>query len=225
MVRSLNQDFFKTWTPEMAYVLGYFAADGSMLENGRGGHYIEFTTTDQCLLSFIKQVCGASQRITIRSRRNAKWKEQYRLQIGSRKWFANLTQLGFTQAKSNTLHFPQIPPEHASHFVRGYFDGDGCVYFNTLTFADRPRPRPILMTLFTSGSKTFLRSLWDVLKDNGVQGGSLKKKARGFELAFSHRDSLALHLFMYHTAPISNLYLPRKRQGLEKAIRVLKLRG
>ena len=24
--KTLNQDFFKTWSPEMAYVLGFFAA-------------------------------------------------------------------------------------------------------------------------------------------------------------------------------------------------------
>ncbi len=50
MHRTLNQDFFKTWSPEMAYVLGYFAADGSMIQNKRGGHFIEFTSTDAVLI-------------------------------------------------------------------------------------------------------------------------------------------------------------------------------
>ena len=126
---SLDQDFFKTWTPEMAYVLGYFAADGSMLRNKRGGHFIEFTTTDRCVLITIKRVCDASQQLSIRPQRDEKWKEQYRLQIGSKEWFADLSSLGFTQAKSHTLNFPEVPEEVLGHFVRGYFDGDGCIYF------------------------------------------------------------------------------------------------
>lgn len=42
----VNKEFFKCWTSEMAYVLGYFSADGSMFINPRGSRYIEFTSTD-----------------------------------------------------------------------------------------------------------------------------------------------------------------------------------
>lgn len=31
-------EFFNRWTPEMAYVLGFFAADGSMYENPPRNH-------------------------------------------------------------------------------------------------------------------------------------------------------------------------------------------
>jgi len=222
MHRELNQDFFKTWTSEMAYILGYFAADGSMLKNGRGGHFIEFTTTDRCLLVLLKRVCRASQHISIRPKRDTKWKEQYRLQIGSKEWFADLLRLGFTQAKSNTLRFPEVPAEYLGHFVRGYFDGDGCVYFKLLKFADRKRRRWILMTLFTSGSRSFLESLQTAISMHGIKGGSLVKKISGFDLKFSHKDSVALYQLMYHTAEASNLFLPRKREKLERAIKVLK---
>jgi|CXWL01.1.fsa_nt_gi hypothetical protein len=42
-------------------------------------------------------------------------------------------------------------------------------------------------------------------------------------MVFSWHDSLALYRLMYHTAPITNLLLSRKREKLEKAIQVLKL--
>jgi len=80
------------------------------------------------------------------------------------------------------------------------------------------------MTLFTSGSRLFLQSLWVELKLHGVSGGSLKTKNRGFELCFSHRDSVALYEIMYNTEKALGLWLPRKRDKLEKAIRVLKMR-
>ena len=211
----------------MAYVLGFFAADGSMLKNKRGGHFIEFTSTDQIILKLIQTTIGSTHRIQRRNRNkdnSAVWKIQYRLQIGSKEWFRDLTRLTLTQRKSNTLVFPKVPSRYLSDFIRGYFDGDGCVYFSRhLQYADRKKPRKILMTLFTSGSRSFLESLWVHIKRRGVRGGSLKKKNRGFELVFSHADSLALHHIMYHTDTALELCLPRKREKLEKAIQELGL--
>jgi hypothetical protein len=79
------------------------------------------------------------------------------------------------------------------------------------------------MTLFTSGSRRFLESLRSVSQQFGVSGGQIRTKERGFDLRFSHRDSLALYRLMYNTGPISGLYLPRKREKLERAIQVLGL--
>ncbi len=221
--RTLNQDFFKKWSIEMAYVLGFFAADGSMLINKRGSCFIEFTSTDKILLEHIQKASGSNHGISVRPFRNQNWKEQYRLQIGSKEWFGDLTAHGFTQHKSSTLTFPNIPDKYLGSFVRGYFDGDGCVYLNELQFADRHRKRWILMTLFTSGSRDFLEELLARLRPHGIQGGSFGTKARGTDLRFSHKDSLALYRLLYHTAPTSDLFLPRKREKLERAINVLAL--
>ena len=224
MYRTLNQDFFKTWSPEMAYVLGYFAADGSMVENKRGAHFVEFTSTDYVLIKNLKKTIGSNHTVTARER-GGNCKTAYRLQVGSNAWFQALMCLGFTPRKSATLHFPHVTAAYVGHFIRGYFDGDGCVYFNKLKYATRSYKRWVLMTLFTSGSRTFLESLHETLKAYGVRGGSVRNKTRGFELVFSHRDSLALYRLMYHTGPVSDLFLPRKRKKLERAISVLGLGG
>lgn len=223
IARTLNQDFFKTWSPEMAYVFGFFAADGSMLENNRGACFIEFDITDKIVLTRIRRVIESNHKITERPRRNPRLKISYRIQIGSKEWFQDLTTLGFTQKKSKILEFPEVPEEYLGNFVRGYFDGDGCVYFKELQFADRTNTRWILMTLFTSGSELFLKTLLSRIRKYGVKGGNMQKKAGGFDVRFSHCDSLALYRLMYHTAEVSDLYLPRKREKLERAIQVLKL--
>ncbi|PIR82943.1 hypothetical protein COU19_03345 [Candidatus Kaiserbacteria bacterium CG10_big_fil_rev_8_21_14_0_10_56_12] len=220
--KRLNQQFFSTWSPSMVYVLGYFAADGSMILNKRVARFIEFTSIDRDLLERVSHVVGSNHKIQIRKKRREAWNTQYRLQIGSKAWFEDLSRLGFTQGKSTSLMLPNIPKKHIPDFVRGYFDGDGCVYFNKeLHFASRKKPRAILSTLFTSGSKPFLESLWKQLKDHDVLGGSLQKKQRGFEPRFSHKDSVALHRMMYHTDQASELSLPRKRLKLTMAIRDL----
>ncbi len=221
MHRELNHDFFKKWSPEMAYVLGFFAADGSMLKNRRGGKFIEFNITDRTVLHRIRATTGSNHKITKRPSRNSKWKDIYRIQIGSQEWFADLTHLGFTQHKSNTLRFPKVPKKYLGDFIRGYFDGDGCIYFNKLKYADRKYKRWVMLSLFTSGSKDFLETLHDILRTCGVEGGSVKKKTRGFELVFSHNDSLALYTLMYHTAFTTDLYLPRKYKLFTKAMKTL----
>lgn len=226
MRRVLNQDFFKRWSPEMTYILGYFAADGTMICNKRGGHFIEFTSTDRVLLVQLKRVTQASQRITIRPKRSESWKPQYRIQIGSKEWFADLEHLGFTPRKSGSLKFPRVPEQYMGDFIRGYFDGDGCVYFRQLQFSSRKKKRPILMTLFTSGSQGFLKVFVQHLRQYGIKGGSLKEKQKGgvvsgYELSFSHYDSLAIYRLMYNTVSITGLFLPRKRKVFIEAFRTL----
>ena len=66
--KTRNENFFKVWTPDMAYVLGFFAADGSMNRNKRGGHYIEFQITDGDLLEKIRTLLQSNNKIAIRNR-------------------------------------------------------------------------------------------------------------------------------------------------------------
>ena len=207
----------------MAYVLGYFAADGTMIENGRGGFYVDMTSTDLVLLEQVKKVTDSDHKISERMRRNTKWKVQYRIQIGSREWFKSLSLLGFTANKSKTLNFPSIPEPYIPHFIRGYFDGDGCISYGEYTYSGRSYKRWTMVTLFTSGSRTFLATLNEHMQRYGVGIGYMRTKERGFDLRFSHRDSLALYRLLYHTGAACDLFLPRKREKFEQAIQVLGL--
>lgn len=220
VLRTLKQDFFAQWSDDMAYVLGFFAADGSMLKNTRGACFIEFTITDKVIIDHIRRVAGSNHRVAERER-GPTCRTAYRLQIGSKDWFEDLSRLGFTQAKSRTLQFPVVPEEYEAAFVRGYFDGDGCVYFKELKFAGRAKKRWILMTTFTSGSRSFLVTLLALLRNHNIAGGSIRTKDRGFDLALSHKDSLALYRLMYHTGSTTGFCLPRKHLLLKKALETL----
>ena len=57
MVARIPNDFFKTWTPEMAYVLGYWWADGHILKNAAGKR-VGFTSKDGEHLEQIARVIG-----------------------------------------------------------------------------------------------------------------------------------------------------------------------
>ena len=111
----------------MAYVLGYFAADGSMYVNPHGARYVGFASADRDLLEQVKDLLRADHAITLKSRntRPAHWKPAYQLQIGGGELFDGLQRHGFTPNKDGSMVWPAVPGEYVADFVRGYFDGDG----------------------------------------------------------------------------------------------------
>ncbi len=209
----------------MAYVLGYFAADGTMIKNNRGAHFIEFHSIDKVLIEIVRSALRSGHKIGVRLRRekNKHWKTAYRLQIGSKAMFIDLSTHGFTRNKSTTIAFPSVPSKYLPDFVRGYFDGDGNVYFKKHYVAARKKRKWIFSSRFTSGSKKFLVTLHTALRGCGIERGFIISKTQhsGYELVLSHRDSLALYRLMYNTAPDTGFFLPRKYKLFQKAIRNL----
>lgn len=199
----------------MAYVLGFFAADGSMNKNKRGGHYIEFQITDGDLLEKIRTLLRSDNKIAIRDRMPNQ-KLIYRLQIGSRIIFEDLERLGFVQNKTHVLAMPAISRHLFGHFTRGYFDGDGNVWSGAVHKFDRPHPCPVLAVCFTSGSEKFLHSLKERLRSfAGTNGGCLCFHF-AFRLQYSSLDSLKLRQFMYCNS--GDLYLPRKKKVFDSFV-------
>lgn len=215
--KKINKDFFKKWTPEMAYVLGFFAADGYITVNRRGGQFWSIQITDKELLCSIKRTVGSEHRIGERLG-NTKEKTLYRLQIGSNEMCDDLRKLGFNERKTKSMSIPHIPEKYFTDFVRGYFDGDGNVW-SGLIHKKRKRPTVNLIVAFTSCSRDFLECLHERLKTLCVTGGCLYKAKGGYlRLQYSAVDSLKLYDFMYNHKDFqkSGLFLERKRQAFEK---------
>ena len=56
-------------------------------------------------------------------------KSRFGLYIDSFKIYEDLYKLGVEENKSSkNIYFPKIPKKYYSHFIRGYFDGDGIAY-------------------------------------------------------------------------------------------------
>lgn len=213
----VNENFFEKWTSEMAYVLGFFTADGHMFINPNGSHYVAFTSTDYELISEIRKILHSRHKIGGRKYKNCKGKIRYRLQIGGRKMFQDLFSLGLTPKKSKKIKLPNVPRICFHHFVRGYFDGDGCVDFGF--YQKRGKKKPNLITRFSSGNKAFLQDLLNFLREyTGVKGGSIYWKGGEYDLSFSIKDSFKLYKFMYKDAKES-LFLKRKYDEFQEAIK------
>lgn len=213
------ETFFDRWTAEMAYVLGYFAADGCMFRNPRGSYYIQFTSCDLQLIQTVQKLLGVSNAIEVQSRAASGHQTSYTLQVGSRRIFEKFRGLGFTPQKSLTLRFPLVPRTCLSDFVRGYFDGDGCVIFGRYRRRVR-RPARIGMVQFVSGSRRYLAHLHSaLLAARVVAGGCLTRGGRAHHLQYSTSDTRRLYKFLYqrNTLPC----LERKREKFRRAMEFL----
>ncbi|MEI6191192.1 MAG: LAGLIDADG family homing endonuclease [bacterium] len=215
--KKVNKDFFKKWTSEMAYVLGFFAADGYITVNKRGASFWSIQITDKDLLYKIRDCIESEHKISERVGKGNE-KNLYRLQIGSYEMCADLNKLGYRQNKTKSLFLPNVPDKYFSHFVRGYFDGDGNVWMGYL-HKNRPKPDLVIFTAFTSCSLDFLLALKDRLNVVGLIGGSVIKNKQNYcRLSFSTKNTLKLFKFMYNSIDLKKdgLFLKRKLAVFER---------
>lgn len=202
----------------MAYVLGFFAADGCLTINPRGAHYLDFMSTDLDVLFKIRRVMRSQHKIACYQRKNPNWKAIHRLQIGSKYIFSRIEQLGFSVNKSLILTFPHIPNKFLSHFVRGYFDGDGLIVRYQYHRKDRNNKiQTYVQSGFTCGSEKFLIELFDRPKQHKViSGGCLCRRNNWWDLKFASKDTVHLCYWMYQDH--HGLYLDRKYQVFQKIL-------
>jgi intein-encoded DNA endonuclease-like protein len=211
ILKNVNKDFFKKWTPEMAYVLGFFAADGNLIKNKRGACFFSLEICDKGILDNIKKVMESNHKIGIRVSSKENYKVRYRLQIGSKEIYEDLLSLGFGNGKTYNMSVPLIPDEYFSDFVRGYFDGDGNVWLS--------KGHKKILIAFTSSSRLFLEGLSVRLKKLGITlGGSLVDYKTYYRISYSIQDSLKIYSFMYNSEHYGLLYLSRKKEVFDRFI-------
>ena len=121
-----NYAFEKIETEEQAYWLGFLYADGC-LHHYKSSNDVELTIQEQDYDHLVKFSRFIDYGSSIKYREKQK---AYRISFGSQKMYDDLVRLGCLEHKSLILQFPSenIVPKHLiRHFIRGYFDGDGCL--------------------------------------------------------------------------------------------------
>lgn len=123
-----NFSYFKTIdTESKAYILGFLYADGY---NSHEGFVINLHEQDKDILEKIKKELKYEGNLFYRIKDNAA--NQFTLQVRSLEISKDLSRLGCVKKKSLVLKFPteeQVPTNLIRHFIRGYFDGDGSLFF------------------------------------------------------------------------------------------------
>ena len=143
----VNDNFFKKWSHDMAYVFGLWFADGSIIKTKNSNTYIFNITQykdDKYLLENILKIMQSNY--PVYKNRNC-----FFININSPILVEDITKLGGKYRKSLDCKFPHIPKKYLPDFVRGYFDGDGCIYWN--------KGSKSYGTEFSCGSKDFINKL------------------------------------------------------------------
>lgn len=155
---NVKHDFFEIIDSELkAYILGFLVADGNISKKeGNRKQRISFNNAidDYEILSLIQQnICPDTKIYFIDNQQGViKRKLQCRLRFVSQQISDDLQQLNIipNKTKNITFRMPVLKDIFLSHFIRGFFDGDGHVNKNCLTFV--------------STSKKFLEDIADYFK-------------------------------------------------------------
>lgn len=131
----IDENYFeKIDSKNKAYWLGFLYADGCVLvknKNGKTSYVLEVSLSIADMNHLEKLKMSLKSNSPIKTKIIKDKYEACRITICNKKICEDLIKLGCTPKKSLTLTFPnenQLPKEFIPHFVRGYFDGDGCIY-------------------------------------------------------------------------------------------------
>ncbi len=207
-IYQVNESFFTPLTAASSYVVGFIAADGC-LQSGTTST-IHLNNTEIEVLEKINAAMSSNYPIRTATPTNPNWAPQHRLIFYSHLIFKSLLEIGLTPRKSRTLQMPNISDELFFHFLRGFFDGDGCAQANN-------KGKSVLIS-FVSASENFLLALSKRCSELlGIPERPLylskNKTGKAWHLAFHGLTAFVVGDAMYKDA--NDLFLSRKRDFLE----------
>lgn len=123
----LQDSFFeKIDAEEKAYVLGLLYADGTYSKSNNLIS-LELQERDKEILDKITNILQPEKPLLFVKKRKESHQNHYRLCICSKPICTQLLKIGFESNKSFKIRFPDIQKHLIHHFIRGFFDGDGCI--------------------------------------------------------------------------------------------------
>lgn len=206
---TLNENYFdEIDTPNKAYILGFLYADGY---NNRINNSIvlSLSKNDREILEKISEEVGSNKPLFESDYVNTNDgidRHMLILTMASKHMCESLEKWGLTQNKTFTITFPDFLREDLiPHFVRGYFDGDGCACSTT----DKGKPK-FQITLMSSTQ--FCNGLVDYLETQNIHfhiNQPLRKSEKNKIVRSGSNKELPKFINLIYKD--ADLYLNRKR--------------
>jgi len=177
-----NNDFFSCWSHDMAYCLGFITADGHVWKE-RPYLTIAISKRDQQVLIFLRDCISPTSKVRDNYNHN-----MVQLCIHSPQIWHDLKQYNVTHGKTWNLRIDfDIPQEFWSDYLRGFFDGDGCIYFCNI------RGRRYYYSSFSCASQQMLIDI-----QQRLQMGHIRcLRGKYYELKLCQSDTILLGQIIY----------------------------
>jgi hypothetical protein len=195
----LNENYFNVIdTEHKAYFLGLLYADGSVNKDKS----ITLGLNEQdlgILLEFNKE---------LKYNKPLKYSNNmFVCVINSQKMYNDLLDKGCMERKTFKIKFPdeKIVPRHLIwHFIRGYFDGDGCIYIGKKSYTNYVN---------FLGNYDFINEMSKYINDCIEVKNDLRKKGNIWSLSYRTKDRLILlRDILYSDA---NVFFLRKKEKFD----------
>jgi hypothetical protein len=192
-----------------AYFLGWMYSDGNVYRGaGKNTASLCIAETDKYILEYFNdKIYNGEKPLNYRPAKIKKGthymcKSLSRFQIDSSKICDDLIKIGLIENKSLTKIYPDLEANLNSHFIRGYFEGNGNIKVN--------RVEPNRVVRIASGSEVFLKKLSEILYiETDICSKTRKDKNNLWVLSFSKKeDVLKFYNYIYFDCEMS---LSRKR--------------
>lgn len=213
----VNTNFFEDDSPNSNYVMGFFLADGSFLENG-----IKFdqNVDDKEILIKINEVMQSTYPIHQYESRETlgyECKPMCRLNITRLEFKYQLLEKGFQLNKTYSENNIKINTNYEKDFIRGFFDGDG-----SCSYDESSNSKYISFTIHNEDTANFILSL---LKKNSLNFTKYYSQNKNCYSVIA-RDYATLNDFYNWIYPKNESFicLERKRIKLLKIINMWKHR-
>lgn len=197
-----NDSFFSTENADMAYILGFIAADGSISKNDNRIK-IGLSTRDKNQLELIKSLMNINY--PIKDYINSKNYEVSELIWTCQQHKNDLAKYGIVPNKTYSLIFPkQLNKQYWRDFIRGYFDGDGCIT------GQKPEWK------ICAYRKEILETINDFFFENGIKKVEISKRKNENLYDIRYASLISLHKIydlLYYSDDIP--YLKRKKEKFD----------
>lgn len=205
----VNDDYFDNESSNMAYILGFLAADGTVAKNGNRIK-IGLSSVDRKFLELIKEELGAESNIFDYETSNGYMVSE--LGFTSQKIKQKLTEYNIIPGKTETFTFPtNLSKKYWIDFIRGYFDGDGSV--------GTAGPSAIRWQICSHRPQVLETIVEFLFEEYGVPKVSIQKNKHGnsflYTIQYSNNSTRKIFQILYTP---NSLYLPRKFEKFKSIV-------
>lgn len=192
---------------EKSYLLGLLFADGY---NNTNVYSVRLSVAekDKELVTYLRDKVYIGNRPFLFTKGQGNCSDQVGIQIWNKKLSLDLERHGMVQCKTHVLVFPDINKEYYSSFIRGYFDGDGCVY------NDKKNTRHITLV----GTNSLCSTIKNILTENDISCNVYSYKHTSQKVLRFGGNCNAKKFATYIYQNANGLYLTRKYKKFKELL-------